>query len=46
MRGGPLDAIMRLFHKRPFRCRRCRARFYSREMEPVLEPEENVEAED
>ena len=28
VRNGLLDAFMQMFHKRPFRCRSCRRRFY------------------
>jgi DNA-directed RNA polymerase subunit RPC12/RpoP len=39
---GILDSIMGVFHKTPFRCRRCERRFYSEE----LLPEEGSEDQD
>ena len=32
--GGVLDAFMQMFRKHPFRCRNCRRRFYSLEIQP------------
>jgi hypothetical protein len=29
-----MDALMQMLGKRPFRCRSCRRRFYSREVRP------------
>ena len=46
MRGGILDAIMQMFHKRPFRCRSCRRRFYSNEEELIETGEDSDEAAD
>jgi hypothetical protein len=43
IRGGALDAAMRLFHKRPFRCRSCRTRFYRREEDVVDTPVERAD---
>jgi hypothetical protein len=33
-----VDAIMQMFHRRPFRCRSCRRRFYGYRDDP--EPQE------
>ena len=45
MRRGPIDAIMLLFGKTPFRCRACQHRFYSSEnqAEEIEEDEEGGE---
>jgi len=41
---GILDSIMGVFHKTPFRCRRCERRFYSEELLPDEESEDQEAA--
>ena len=46
LHGGMLDAFMQMFRKRAFRCRSCRRRFYSTEVEPESAISDDVDEPD